>query len=578
MLTGVVLTLVAVLFIHLLFTAKYHWSLAPVNYILQLSGVTTLLISLIATIHVVLSSSFAESEKWPYMLSYIAVNVPPLDLDANTEGWTDVERATWLVMTASTSVLIQVNIYSSLVFSDVLLIFSIDNSHPVFDPSLSFQTGRKAYLRPLGSVLPKSSLYFKSNRNFLGPLAIVAATMQLLLINYDDSTTVNAIAVRNVCNATLSLLFTSSLFIWGLLINRKQAWRTDGGTAIFGAAALILALVSTALNFLYVHKENEFVWLPGLMWAVVLWQSFLGWWWWVGAGSGSGFATEDEYMAEKLRREAKRASRKRVAREKREEKKIKAQKVWEDVTAAFTPPNTPHPSLSQIRSRIPFGAPHTPRAIQESSVPTEPRNALYRQNFNHPISPVESLPNSSISASESVVSQSNSVTTTSMLSFPRTFTGMIHKWYTSLRHAHVVAARQQTAERVHRIQELDKGICRRSPWGGFAWRKRIRVIPSMDVNETMTKSDDEDDQDPHMVAEWGTQSFGEGISPVSDELEGIRNHQRLRTDHDCQDADSDHEMPQDDVAIPLPVAAVRPSSMWWWGPLRRWRLQDSTVY
>ena len=112
MLTGVVLTLVSVLFIHLLFTAKYHWSLAPVNYVLQLSGVTTLLISLIATIHVVLSSSFAESEKWPYMLSYIAVNVPPLDLDANTEGWTTAERATWLVMTASTSVLIQVNIYT----------------------------------------------------------------------------------------------------------------------------------------------------------------------------------------------------------------------------------------------------------------------------------------------------------------------------------------------------------------------------------------------------------------------------------------------------------------------------------
>ena len=114
MLTGVILTLVAVLFIHLLFTAKYHWSLAPVNYVLQLSGVTTLLISLIATIHVVLSSSFAESEKWPYMLSYIAVNIPPLELDANTEGWTTAERATWLVMTASTSVLIQVNIYTSL--------------------------------------------------------------------------------------------------------------------------------------------------------------------------------------------------------------------------------------------------------------------------------------------------------------------------------------------------------------------------------------------------------------------------------------------------------------------------------
>lgn len=132
MLTGVVLTLVAVLFIHLLFTVKYHWSLAPVNYVLQLSGVTTLLISLIATIHVVLSSSFAESEKWPYMLSYIAVNVPPLYIDTNMEGWTNVERATWLVMTASTSVLIQVIIYPSLVSSVHLPTFFSQITHIQF--------------------------------------------------------------------------------------------------------------------------------------------------------------------------------------------------------------------------------------------------------------------------------------------------------------------------------------------------------------------------------------------------------------------------------------------------------------
>lgn len=105
-----VLTLVAVLFIHLIFTAQYHWPLAPVNYVLQLSGVTTLLISLIATLHVVLSATLAESEKWPYMLSYIAVNVPPLDLEENTDNWTVAERATWLVMNASTSGLIQVGV------------------------------------------------------------------------------------------------------------------------------------------------------------------------------------------------------------------------------------------------------------------------------------------------------------------------------------------------------------------------------------------------------------------------------------------------------------------------------------
>jgi hypothetical protein len=95
-----------VLFIHLIFTAQYHWPLAPVNYVLQISGVSTLLISLVATLHVVLAATMDESQHWPYMLSYIAVNVPPLE--TSTNGWTIAQKATWLVMNASTSGLIQV--------------------------------------------------------------------------------------------------------------------------------------------------------------------------------------------------------------------------------------------------------------------------------------------------------------------------------------------------------------------------------------------------------------------------------------------------------------------------------------
>ncbi|KAF8806594.1 hypothetical protein BYT27DRAFT_7233952 [Phlegmacium glaucopus] len=561
MLTGVVLTLVAVLFIHLMFTAKYHWSLAPVNYVLQLSGVTTLLISLIATMHVVLSASFAESEKWPYMLSYIAVNVPPLDLDISTEGWSIAERATWLVMSASTSGLIQIT-------------------------HIQFMT-----------LLYPSRLERRLIFTLLGPLAIVAATMQLLLISGSDAVSVTATAVRNVCNATLSLLFTISLFIWGLLVNRKQAWRTDGGTAVFGCAALSLALVSTALNFLFVHKEEEFVWLPGLMWAVVLWQSFLGWWWWVGAGSGSGFATEDEHRAEKLRREAKRASRKREAREKKKDKKIKAQKVWQDVTAVFTPNNT-QPSTSQLRSRIPSLAPHISSVMQASSPSKEPRTTPYSEP--PPMRPlsdfqsdtlVASDPQSpSSSTSESVVSQSSFITTTSVLSVPRALPGVVYRWYLSLRHAHVTAARQQAAERVQRIQELDRNIDQQNPWGwgwgGFGWRSK--PISPVEANEklgTITKSGYEDEQDSRTMDDWRTRRFDNGgeeatlvekgdLERADDER--IRKDQKLGMDHGSQDAGP---LPQGQPNMPLPppVAAVRPS-VWWWGPLWRWRLQDSTVY
>jgi hypothetical protein len=98
---------VVVLFIHLLFTSQYHWPLAPVNYVLQLSGVLTLLISLGATLYVVLKASLEESKQWPYMLSYIAVNVPPISDDE--AGWSIHETVTWLIMSASMSGLVQVS-------------------------------------------------------------------------------------------------------------------------------------------------------------------------------------------------------------------------------------------------------------------------------------------------------------------------------------------------------------------------------------------------------------------------------------------------------------------------------------
>lgn len=78
-------------------------------------------------------------------------------------------------------------------------------------------------------------------------------------------------AIRGVCNTTLALLFSAALFIWGFAVNRTRAWRTDGGTAAFGAAAIFLAIMSVAINFVLIFVEN-LVWLPTFNWAVVLWQ------------------------------------------------------------------------------------------------------------------------------------------------------------------------------------------------------------------------------------------------------------------------------------------------------------------
>ena len=105
LLIGIIFTLTCVLLLHLCFTAQYHWPLAPVNFVLQMSGVLSLLISQIATLHVVMSTTMLESQNWPYMLTYLAVDVPPL---YDADGWSTAELAAWLVMNATTSGLIQV--------------------------------------------------------------------------------------------------------------------------------------------------------------------------------------------------------------------------------------------------------------------------------------------------------------------------------------------------------------------------------------------------------------------------------------------------------------------------------------
>ena len=116
LLNGIVLTLTTVLLIHLLFTTQYHWTLAPVNYSLQLAGVLSLLTSLIATLSVVLTGSFEDTQVWPYMIKYIAKDVPPSSSYSNITAdepfestqWTTAELAAWYAMDATTSALVQV--------------------------------------------------------------------------------------------------------------------------------------------------------------------------------------------------------------------------------------------------------------------------------------------------------------------------------------------------------------------------------------------------------------------------------------------------------------------------------------
>lgn len=119
----------------------------------------------------------------------------------------------------------------------------------------------------------------------LGPLALAASGMEFTPLSSADDLKTSDLgdAIRNICNSTLTLLYTSALLIWGLLVNRRRAWRTDGGTAAFGGGSVGLALINTTISFVEI-KYDRVWWLPNVCWTLTIWQSWLGFWWWVGSG------------------------------------------------------------------------------------------------------------------------------------------------------------------------------------------------------------------------------------------------------------------------------------------------------
>ncbi|KAH9855918.1 hypothetical protein C2E23DRAFT_750934 [Lenzites betulinus] len=545
LLLGITLTLTTVLIIHLIFTAQYHWPLAPVNYVLQMSAVTTLLISCIATMHVVLSSTIAQSLKWPYMLDYIAVDIPPLE---DNGDWEMGELAAWLLMNATTSGLIQIT-------------------------HIQFLT-----------LLFPSGLERRLIFSLLGPLAIVSSIMHVLRIHDNENLVKIASAVQNICNATLSLLFTASLVLWGCFVNRRDAWRTDGGTAAFGVGALTLALVSTALTFLYIPSRDQYPWMPGLMWAVILWQSFLGWWWWVGAGMGVG------EVQELLRREEKRQEKRRAKIARRQVRRERAQTLWKGMTGALG---------YHAHARDPAAA----RAhLHEDSSDSADAGADGR--------PAE-VDVRRVASNETDASARSGGTTTAggsgrVSHFLHQYTAgrALYGWYAGLRHAHQAAAREQVAERVERMNQAygaeagevaGAGTVGVFGWGlGSFWirkqqrrqreeQEEARAAYKMEVlgggggrggrgrgRGRGAPSDDDASECATVCGEDGG-GAGEQVYPPGGGVEGSGD---IRTRRPARRAVSDAHPP----SRVLEEDAHRPSSMWWWGPLQRWRLQDSTDY
>jgi hypothetical protein len=384
----------------------------------------------------------------------------------------------------------------------------------------------------------------------LGPLAIIAALTQFAPFHHDLDFIFAASAVRNVCNATLSILFTVSLLFWGFVVNRHQAWRTDGGTAAFGVGAILFALLSTVITIAYIPSHNQFEWVPGLIGVIVLWQSFLGWWWWVGAGMGIGEVDEWLNRAEKRRK-------RRAAREaSKKGSKGRLRGAWNAVSGG------------RARER------GVTTAMENMSCEMTVMAGVREPDSN-------SLHGSTRSA--------DTTTTTSTGGGQEHGSGevgggrfwplsLIRNTFRYVRNAHVSAARARALERVEHIREVF-GYDGTSPtevssptsgWalGSFGVREREGGGTSSTAQEGAAFEMEEGtrwlarrEREVEVEVEEDDDA-GNGDGEVTTTMRTRR--RRMERPH--RPSEPPEEPPSS------------PSSMWWWGPLRRWRLQDTTEY
>lgn len=155
----------------------------------------------------------------------------------------------------------------------------------------------------------------------LGPLALAASGMEFTALSSENDVKTSDLgdAIRNICNSALFMLYTSALLIWGVFVNRRRAWRTDGGTAAFGGGSVGLAIINTAISFVEIPYDRLW-WLPDICWTLTIWQSWLGFWWWVGSGMGIGEVEDRAERQERLRKKEERLKRKRAREEKHRQK------------------------------------------------------------------------------------------------------------------------------------------------------------------------------------------------------------------------------------------------------------------
>lgn len=400
---------------------------------------------------------------------------------------------------------------------------------------------------------------------------------------------------------------------------------------MFGMGALGLAVVTTASSFVAV-KEERIDWLQPLIWATVLWQTWLGWWWWVGAGMGIG-EVEDliEKSMRKRRQAARRAHRRDVMQSsgapvpRRQTSMAGMVKNSTSAVVGFTSSlatnmrnggsapgsrggsaHADETTPANLRIRRPQSAP--PRDVEEGMhedielgtlrVREPVRDEAHGSsgsNGSQGRQPQSSNSNSETSSTSRTPSLHAPRSVGQLVAFPATW---LQVYIRRLRRAHEEAINRRAVEQVERrarVPTIAGTAITDDGWGLGAFGVREHHESSRRIHEAdrvlRDSTDDVDDADGRGRDDEVDAAHREGSGTTAVEspsLERRESHMQPG-DEDWEDIDSDStdDEPTQRARTPevrssTPRAAPeRPAATpgWsWWGPLRDWRLEDRSRY
>lgn len=276
---------------------------------------------------------------------------------------------------------------------------------------------------------------------------------------------------------------------------------------------------------------------------------------------------------ERLRKEEKRRRKRKAKLEKRELRKGKAELFWKNVAGAVG-----------YGARNDAGQPTLVSGRSSTTDDQRPRSCLSRTP-SHQSSPTSSHTQTFSNASETPSGFLGRVSNHAVVR-------SVYGWFLSLRQEHLMAAREQAVVQTERMQQVygherEPGTAIENPdpsmlgWGLGAYAVRRAEVDErerdyeaeqgiLEVERAEARFSEREGMDNRSEKQHSPVLTAQQQQELDERIQARRRRNR-HTRHDTdepnvpvEDGENEHNGQQ--------------SSMWYWGPLGRWRLQDSTVY